>query len=532
MGLISKTIITKWSYRLKNYYTDLGYTFTKLGDEFEVKVEDLPKGSRVKVQYKCDRCGEIIETAYDKYNQHVKDGKIYCNKCATILYGGKKSLESKIKKSGSFYDWCIENKREDLLERWDYELNNCSPKEIAKGGKRIKYWFKCDKHPEHKSELKNVGNFTGGETGCMDCKQCLSLYQWCIDNDKKEFLDLWDYDKNECSPWDITCKNNKKYYFKCSKNPCHESELKNITKITDSGRIPRCGQCSSLMEWFKNNKLDINKYWDFDKNQGLDPSKIDYDDHKKKAWFICQEKDYHGSYYIGCGEFTNGKRCPYCSTNSGIIHLKDSLGQYIIDNYGEDFLHMVWSNKNKKSAFEYLLNSNKKVWWKCCDGTHEDYYKRIADAKTCEFRCPRCVKESYESIIEKKTRTYLEDLEYEVSTEHGCSIVPKNPKTKKSLPFDNEIVLSNGKRLIIEVHGSQHYDISYYKTFNKCSCEEATKILKKRRLYDRYKKYIAWKNGYEYLEIPYYMYSDKNKDLYKQTIDEKIEEILKKDKVV
>ena len=27
----------------------------------------------------------------------------------------------------NFYDWCIENNRSDLLERWDYELNNKVP---------------------------------------------------------------------------------------------------------------------------------------------------------------------------------------------------------------------------------------------------------------------------------------------------------------------------------------------------------------------------------------------------------------------
>ena len=527
MGLISKTVIIKWSNKLKNYYINLGYTFTNLGDEFEVKVGDLPNGSGVKVQYECDRCGEIIETTYNNYNKHVKDdGKIYCNKCATTLYGSKKSLESKIKKSGSFYDWCIENHRQDVLDRWDYELNNCSPKDISKNVKRKKYWFKCDKHPEHKSELKHISNFTSGEVGCMDCKQCLSFYQWCIDNNKKDFLDLWDYDKNECTPWDITCKNNKKYYFKCSKNPCHESELKNITQITNSGRIQRCKQCSSLLEWFKNNGLDINKYWDFDKNQEIDPSKIDYDDHKKKAWFVCQEKEYHGSYYIGCGEFTLGKRCPYCSINSGVTHPKDSIGQFIIDNYGEDFLHMIWSDKNKKTAFEYSMNNDNKVWWKCPDGKHEDFYKRIADARKCEFRCPKCVKESYESVIEKKTRLYLEELGHEVKTEHRCTIIPKNPKTNARMPFDNEIILSNGKHLIIEVHGEQHYSTSFYTSIGKLTEDEAQKAFEKRKLYDRYKKYIAWKNGYEYLEVPYYMYRGKMKNEYKQAIDNKISEIL------
>ena len=32
--------------------------------------------------------------------------------------------------SKSFYDWCIENKKEEYLELWDYELNGCNSKKI------------------------------------------------------------------------------------------------------------------------------------------------------------------------------------------------------------------------------------------------------------------------------------------------------------------------------------------------------------------------------------------------------------------
>ena len=34
-------------------------------------------------------------------------------------------MNSKIKKT--FYDWCMENHREDLLNRWDYDKNLRTP---------------------------------------------------------------------------------------------------------------------------------------------------------------------------------------------------------------------------------------------------------------------------------------------------------------------------------------------------------------------------------------------------------------------
>ena len=31
----------------------------------------------------------------------------------------------------SFYDWCLETNNKGFLERWNYELNECSPKDVA-----------------------------------------------------------------------------------------------------------------------------------------------------------------------------------------------------------------------------------------------------------------------------------------------------------------------------------------------------------------------------------------------------------------
>ena len=37
----------------------------------------------------------------------------------------------------SFYEWCMEYNRQDLLEDWDYERNNpVTPKDVSKGSNR------------------------------------------------------------------------------------------------------------------------------------------------------------------------------------------------------------------------------------------------------------------------------------------------------------------------------------------------------------------------------------------------------------
>ena len=453
MGLISKTVMVKWNGKTRKYYESLGYSFTRIGDEFEVLVKDLPKCSNVRVNYICDNdnCNKELSGTYNNYNSHLREnGKIYCRECAMKLYGVKNSKETKLKQSKSFYDWCKDNNKEHILDRWDYEKNKCSPKEISYGSSK-KYYFKCDKHPEHESELKSVAHFTSGQEVALDCKQCNSIAQYILDNFKnKKLYDVWDKSKNkDLNPWEISCGSNK------------------------------------------------------------------------KVWIMCQEKDYHGSYEIGCGNFTYlSQRCPYCFNQK--IHPKDSLGQYIVDNYGEEFLHNIWSNKNELSPFEIPPKSGKSFWWKCSENCHDDYLRSAASSFRFEFRCPSCIKEKKNSVIEEKTKTYLEEKGFHVSTEHECTIRAVNPKTKHYMPYDNEIILTNGKHLIIEVHGKQHY-------------KEGTGFfkgnLKQRQLYDRYKKYIAWKNNYEYLELPYTSFEGKNKDQYKQMIDNKIKEILEKEEI-
>ena len=450
MGLVSKTVKVKWHVNNKYHYESHGYIFTRFKDEFEVRIDDLTKGTETKVRCKCDNdeCGKEFSQPYNNYRKYVKeDGKTYCFECACKLYGGKNSVKTKLKNSQSFYDWCIINERKDILDRWDYELNGCSPKDITYRTSK-KYWFKCNKHPEHKSELKIIATFTRGNEGAMKCVQCNSFAQYLLDNfPDKEIGDYWDYKRNTFDPWEIPSQKNE------------------------------------------------------------------------KVWIKCQEKDYHGSYEIVCNSFVNGNRCPYCNNNSGKVHPKDSLGQYIIDNYGEEFLNNIWSDKNDKTAFEYTHKTNKKVWWKCLDGIHNDYFRSVGGSFVSEFRCPKCVEEMNCSVIEKKTKDYLELLGYEVLTEHNCTIRAINPKNKHPMPYDNEIILLNGRHLIIEVHGEQHYieHTGYFKGG-----------LKQRQLYDRYKKYIAWKNNYEYLELPYTSFEGDNKDQYKQIIDNKIKEILRK----
>jgi hypothetical protein len=197
-------------------------------------------------------------------------------------------------------------------------------------------------------------------------------------------------------------------------------------------------------------------------------------------WIKCREKDYHGSYEIACKVFSSGSRCSYCSHQK--IHPVDSLGTL--------YPHVLnlWSNKNKKSPYEYASHSNKEVWWKCECGKHEDFVRKISVSNICEFRCPYCKLSKGEEVIER------------VLIYNNIYFVPQ--KT-----FDGLFGLGNGllsydfylpnHNILIEYQGEQHE--KYMPWFHK-----SEKDFEKQKEHDRRKRENSEKNNIKLLEIWYY----------------------------
>jgi len=189
MGLISKEVEIvlggrniKWfedfGYEIPRYKNNKGDLVIKQGTKITVKTENLPKNSSVKVDVQCDGCGEILkDIVWGSYNNYKHDeGKYYCRKCAAKLFASKNQRKSKLQNSKSFEQWCIDNNRQDILNRWDYELNNCKPNEVncSSSGLRGRegYWFKCPNNHNHTSELKNINSLTQGKQASINCHQC------------------------------------------------------------------------------------------------------------------------------------------------------------------------------------------------------------------------------------------------------------------------------------------------------------------------------------------------------------------------
>lgn len=345
---------------------------------------------------------------------------------------------------------------------------------------------------------------------------------------------VWDWTRNKISgnddgsnePWkQFTRGSKKQVWVYCQKHKYHIYKT-TCMQISKSSGCPYCQgikvhPLDSIAQYIINmyGKESLYVYINKEKNKedNINPWKLNKKS-ENKIWFNCINKNYH-IYKMSCRNFYKGSRCKYCGRTK-YVHPLDSLGEYLKENNLLD----LWSDRNKKSPFEYTKGTEKKIWLKCPCEKHKDHYQQVKNAMTSNFKCPKCIKEQTESLIEEKVRLYLESLNLgQVLHEYDCTLVPINPKTKYKMPFDNEIIINNTS-LIIEVNGSQHYYIDGWGENNKIF---KINKLHKRQLYDRYKRIYAKIKGYEYLEISYR--DIQNNDNYKNIINDKINKIINND---
>ena len=75
----------------------------------------------------------------------------------------------------TFYQWCIDNNKDDLLKRWDYDKTGFGPEDITYASAKPVY-FKCPSGL-HESEKRRVYVLTSksSEQSTFKCKECLKI---------------------------------------------------------------------------------------------------------------------------------------------------------------------------------------------------------------------------------------------------------------------------------------------------------------------------------------------------------------------
>jgi hypothetical protein len=141
----------------------------------------------------------------------------------------------------SFYDWCIENNRIDILEEWNYEKNTISPKDVSLQS-AVEVWWKCKEGHEWLRKLNHrFGHINKGQIrGCPICanQQILEGYN-DLATRYPEIAKEWNYDKNSpLLPTQVFPGSSKKVWWKCPKGHEYQTSINNRTNT--NSQCPEC----------------------------------------------------------------------------------------------------------------------------------------------------------------------------------------------------------------------------------------------------------------------------------------------------
>ena len=172
MTILSEKVTLKWCGANIKYYTDKGYIFNKLNDEFEVLIKDLHQGSNRYINVKCDYCGVEKSVRYKLYlnNYYLnKDGKYACYRCNPKMFNtlSYKYIKELVENIGKGYE---------LLSKSYYNNNG-------------KLKIKCNKSHIYETTYNSI------KQGCK-CPKC-DIERWLGEKNPNYNSNLTDEEREE-----------------------------------------------------------------------------------------------------------------------------------------------------------------------------------------------------------------------------------------------------------------------------------------------------------------------------------------------
>ena len=264
-----------------------------------------------------------------------------------------------------------------LMAEWNWEKNSelgVNPQTLTLGsGKKV--WWICSKSHKWQARIDHRNN----GSGCPYCSNNKVLPGY---NDlatlNPTLAKEWNYALNQdLKPEDFTANSGKKVWWICSKGHNYQAAI--INKNKGAG-YPYCSNQKLLQGYNDLETLNplLAKEWNYSLNKELKPSDVFSCGHQN-IWWNCEKGH---TYQAKIYNRTNGRGCPYCSSNR-VLSGESDLATL------NPLLTKEWNYTLNKDLqpFNVLPNSNKKVWWNCSKG-HE--WRSTIASRTNGSGCPFC----------------------------------------------------------------------------------------------------------------------------------------------
>lgn len=246
----------------------------------------------------------------------------------------------------------FQNKK--VLKYWDYEKNaGLDPKQITCGSE-IKVYWKCPNGHSWKTRVSAKANKYA--LPCPICDRKKNTGRRELVSQNRKLMKYWDYEKNKnISPKTITACSYKEVYWKCEKGHSWKDTVRNKSR---KGALP-CPYCAGITKKTERITIDkiekVMKYWDDEKNKGLDPAKL-YKSSNLEVYWKC-ENGHSWKSKIKTKSDPRALGCIYCDRKTPIITKEKELLSY-------------WDYEKNQGLDPHYMTcaSNKDVYWKCKKG--------------------------------------------------------------------------------------------------------------------------------------------------------------------
>lgn len=357
----------------------------------------------------------------------------------------------------SLYDWTKENNKEYLLEEWNDEKNDITPKDKTYGSEK-KVWWKCNACGNEWNTY--IYARTRGNNNCPECALSKNrkwgtsyVEQYIYNALKSKFKEVENRSKINGYEYDIYIRDvnllieyDGYYYHKILSN---KSEIE-----------------------LKKKKAALSNNFDFIRIQSENKKikKIKIDNNVIKYRNTGKVKEYNAVVHLII-EYINNKYKMDIEKNVPKNIMKKTIEATVV-KHGKNSIAQThpqiadeWNYK-KNGTLEppnFTKGSNVKVWWKCKLG-HE--WKAIISQRTGGQNCPYCSNQRVLKGFNDLTTTHPE--------------VAKQWHTTKNKTLPEEVTYGTAKKFWWKCKKGHSYKTKISSVINGCSCPYCNnrKILK------------------------------------------------------
>ena len=453
----NQKVEVKWNNKTKAWYEEKGYTFTKTGNTFLCRAEDLMPSSTVRVKVICDYCGGIYETKNEYYNKGlINIQKSSCNK-----------IECKTKKNSEV------QRINNIDSQYEKYIRLCSRKGYIPLTKKEDYINSHEKLsimcPLHGEKSISLTNLEYGKFGCYECGQESSISSRRSSVSKiKECIES----KNNNSwlnPDDFNNVSDNNLIILCG--TCQDTYTTSFAAYKNgSGKCPHCRNILDIEEVTRRVESKNN-------NKLLNPD--DYISYQTKNLLIkCGSCGNIFLSTLGNIDNTLGK-CHNCS----MLLQKDDVSRRVANKNNNKLLN--------PECYTGYFDKNLMISCGSCNNIYVSSLCLVENSIT--GKCKKCSPQSwYEECIASFLDKYK--ITYTRQETFGGTCFDKKP-----LPFDFYLPLYN---LCIEFDGVHHYKpVKWDSSWTEEKAESNFKLV---QFHDSIKNKYCTDNNINLFRIPYW----------------------------